>query len=133
MIKVYGLDISKRKIGIAVAYLDLEKNYNYVILPLRVISPEKFIDNIEELKKDSFCFVIGLPSKKYENFIRVKHFTHKYRNLLTPFFFQNEDFSTMLVESQDKKPNDDLAASVILENFFKKKTTEDIQTILTKL
>jgi RNase H-fold protein (predicted Holliday junction resolvase) len=130
--KFYGLDISKRRVGVSIGHI---YENNKIILPYKVIDSESFEKFIEKIRltNKNIIFIIGLPNRRYENFVRVKHFTHKYRSILNPFYFQDEEFSTLSIENDfDKysnKPNDDLAASVILENFFKNKTYEELMCL----
>lgn len=135
-----GLDISKRRVGVSLAHVYFDHNNKYIlnkiIIPYKVIdltaNHHSFTQLIGELKKryNNIRFIIGLPNRRYENFVKVKHFTHKYRDLLQPFVFQDEEFSTLIIENDMdkrlKKHNDDLAASVILENFLKNKNYEQL-------
>ncbi len=54
-------------------------------------------------------------------------------DILQPFCFQEEEFSTLTIENEfdkkNKKHNDDLAASVILENFLKNKSYAELENL----
>lgn len=129
-IKIIGLDISRKRIGMSIG---IYQNNNHIITPFNVLeeySDFMVIETLKKLKKDynPNNFVIGLPSKSYENAKFIKHFVHKYREYLKPFIYQNEDYTTFLSnlnnldnnknKKYSEKKNDDLAASIILERFF---------------
>jgi RNase H-fold protein (predicted Holliday junction resolvase) len=134
-IKIIGLDISKRRIGISIG---IQQNNNNKIIPLKVIEEYSdfiVIETLKKLKKDYSPnnFVIGLPSKSYENAKFIKHFVHKYREYLKPFIYQNEDYTTFLSNLDNSNDNinnkkkyqpnrnlqnDHISASIILERFF---------------
>jgi RNase H-fold protein (predicted Holliday junction resolvase) len=122
-----GLDISKKRIGISIGYIN--NNKQTIITPYKTIEKlnnQIIISIIEKLKRDykPDNFIIGIPSSKYDNYKFIKNFVHKYREHLKPFIFINEDYSTFLVSNFCKnkdnllKLQDDLCASVILERYF---------------
>jgi RNase H-fold protein (predicted Holliday junction resolvase) len=97
-IKIIGLDISRKRIGMSIG---IYQNNNHIITPFNVLeeySDFMVIETLKKLKKDYSPnnFVIGLPSKSYENAKFIKHFVHKYREYLKPFIYQNEDYTTFL-------------------------------------
>lgn len=108
-----ALDISKLRIGIALGYPQL-------ITPLKIIKCEDFKEELLKIKKQykNVQFVIGLPHPRYNNFKFIKDFTHRYKELLKPFFFQEEDYSSILATDNKNQVHDDIAACVILESFF---------------
>lgn len=110
-----GLDISKYKTGIALG----KEN---VILPFKIVATEVLIKEINTIKNvyGFLKFVIGIPNKKYNNFKFIKDFTHKYRNFLKPFFFQNEDYTSSFAKDEKNIIHDDISACIILEDFLRK-------------
>jgi RNase H-fold protein (predicted Holliday junction resolvase) len=108
-----GLDISKYRIGIALGYREL-------ISPLKIISSKDFVEEINKIKKQygNITYIIGLPQKKYHNFKFIKNFTHQHRELVKPFIFQDEGYTSILSTDINSKNHDDIAACVILESYF---------------
>lgn len=80
------------------------------------------ICDIKHIYKNPF-FVIGLPDKNlhFINYKLIKDFTHKFRHLLSPFDFTNENYTTNLsykfnINDHDKV--DDIAASLFLKDYL---------------
>lgn len=117
-----GIDISKKHIGFSIYY-----HNTLICSPLCVIKnkDEIFIKKINDIKnfyKNPF-FVIGLPEKNlhFINYKFIKDFTHKFRNLLYPFDFMNENYTTHLsykfnIDDQDRM--DDIASSLFLKDYL---------------
>ncbi|OED45691.1 hypothetical protein AB836_00435 [Rickettsiales bacterium (ex Bugula neritina AB1)] len=120
-----GVDISKNYIGFSVNICNTN-----ICSPLCIIKNKKiiFMEKLKEIKeyyKDVF-FVIGIPDKKIHeyNHIFIKNFTHRFRSLLQPFDFTNENYTTFLSKSfniDKKKRTDDIASSLFLKDYLLEK------------
>lgn len=132
--KIIGLDIGKRNIGIATGHFSIN-----IALPYKVIRSTSLIKNTENIlgicKINSITdIVIGIPLQHHIYANLAKYIINLARALATTklihIYFQDESFSSCIANELLKetglnrrkrgKFDDAVAATIILNNFFER-------------
>lgn len=130
--RILALDVSSKTIGVAISDEKL-----VMALPLKNIVRTKFLldlDTIKKLYQDYKCggIVIGLPlllnNTEGARCQSIKDFTTLLlQRFDIPVFFENEQFSTRIVNDQieklkikSKKPTDSFAATYFLQSLLER-------------
>lgn len=135
--RIMSLDISKRNIGIAIS--DQDGKFVCFHTSITQTNKQESIKLIGDMVNQyAVCLtVVGLPIPLYgqynQNLFYVKNYAHCLRDIIKPYIFIDEKFTTSQAEQIKKQNNtktslDAIAAAVILQRALDHK--EQLENIL---
>jgi putative transcription antitermination factor YqgF len=122
--RILALDISKRKIGIAIS----DEDAQFIAYATEIPTSYHNLKHIVESYKISLT-IVGLPMDFHgshtQNTHFVKQFTHNARDIIKPFIFVDERSTTNLAESMlGRYQLDKKTAIIILYSYIYRKNNE---------
>ena len=114
--RIIALDVSKNRIGVAIS------DFYGIFVAKSFLISDYFIENLKDIYDEykPVATYIGLPRNLNGSISDqtrfVKAFAHNNRDLLKPYFFKDERFTTKLAQMMNYtgKSNDEIAAEILL-------------------